>query len=100
MDPARRAGKNYRPTGPELLGAGHGYGDRTGGRSVRVVPTPTWLFMKVARRGGMPIDLLSNLRYYIDDQKRGAFELGAPTTDVLDVTGRPALRLHSNFSAT
>jgi NAD(P)H dehydrogenase (quinone) len=48
----------------------------------------------------MPIDLLSNLRYYIDDQKRGAFELGAPTTDVLDVTGRPALRLHSDFSAT
>jgi len=29
-------------------------------------------------------------RYYIDDHKRGAFELGAPTTDVLDVTGRPA----------
>jgi hypothetical protein len=40
--------------------------------------------------GGYPIDLLSNLRYYIDDHRRGAFELGAPTTDVLDVTGRPA----------
>ena len=38
----------------------------------------------------MPIDVLSNVRYYIDDHKRGAFELGAPTTDVLDVTGRPA----------
>jgi len=56
----------------------------------RVVPTPTWLFMKTARMGGMPIDLMSNLRYYIDDHKRGAFELGAPTNDVLDVTGRPA----------
>jgi len=28
------------------------------------------------------------VRYYIDDHKRGAFELGAPTTDVVDVTGR------------
>jgi uncharacterized protein YbjT (DUF2867 family) len=60
------------------------------GRSVRVVPTPTWLFMKTARMGGLPIDLMSGVRYYIDDHKRGTFELGAPTTDVLDVTGRPA----------
>jgi len=40
--------------------------------------------------GGYPIDLLSNLRYYIDDHRRGAFEVGAPTSDVLDLTGRPA----------
>jgi hypothetical protein len=39
---------------------------------------------------GYPIDVFSGVRYYIDDHKRGAFELGAPTTDVLDVTGRPA----------
>ena len=92
MDPARHAGKSYRPTGPELLGAedmAKAIG-RAVGRSVRVVPTPTWLFMKAARMGGLPIDLMSNVRYYIDDHKRGAFELGAPTTDVLDVTGRPA----------
>ena len=92
MDPARHAGKSYRPTGPELLGAedmAKAIG-RAVGRSVRVVPTPTWLFMKAARMGGMPIDLMSNVRYYVDDHKRGAFELGAPTTDVLEVTGRPA----------
>jgi len=63
---------------------------RAVGRSVRVVPTPTWLFMKTARMAGMPIDLMSNVRYYIDDHKLGAFELGAPTSDVLDVTGSPA----------
>jgi hypothetical protein len=63
---------------------------RAVGRSVRAVPTPAWMFMKAARMGGYPIDLLSNLRYYIDDHKRGAFELGAPTTDVPDLTGRPA----------
>jgi nucleoside-diphosphate-sugar epimerase len=33
---------------------------------------------------------LSGTRYYIDDHEHGAFELGAPTSDVLDVTGRPA----------
>jgi hypothetical protein len=46
--------------------------------------------MKAARMSGYPIDVFSGVRYYIDDHKRGAFELGAPTTDVLDVTGRPA----------
>jgi hypothetical protein len=34
--------------------------------------------------------VIRGVRYYIDDHKRGAFEIGAPTTDVLDVTGRPA----------
>lgn len=92
MDPARHAGKSYRPTGPELLGArdmAKAIG-RAVGQSVRVVPMQTWLFMKAARMGGLPIDLISGIRYYIDDHKRGAFEVGAPTTDVLDVTGQPA----------
>jgi len=92
MNPARHAGQSYRPTGPELLGAddmAQAIG-RAVGRSLRVVPTPAWLFMKAARMAGMSIDLMSNVRYYIDDHRRGAFELGAPTTDVLDVTGHPA----------
>jgi NAD(P)H dehydrogenase (quinone) len=92
MDPARHAGKSYRPTGPELLGAkemAQAIG-RVVGRSLRVIPTPTWLFVKSARMAGLPIDTLSNIRYYVDDHKRGAFEVGAPTTDVLDVTGRSA----------
>jgi len=92
MDPARHAGKSYHPTGPELLGAEE-IAKATGravGRSVKVVPTPAWLFMKAARMSGYPIDEFSGIRFYIDDHKRGAFELGAPTTDVPDVTGRPA----------
>jgi len=91
MNPARHAGKTYRPTGPELLG-GEDMAKAIGravGRSARVVPTPTWLFMKAAR-SAISVDVMSNLRYYIDDHKQGAFELGAPTTDVEDVTGRPA----------
>jgi hypothetical protein len=92
MDSDRHAGKSYRPTGPELLDAedmAKAIG-RAVGRSVRVVPTPAWLFMKAARMSGYPIDVFSGIRYYIEDHKRGAFEVGAPTTDVLDVTGRPA----------
>jgi NAD(P)H dehydrogenase (quinone) len=92
MDPSRHLGKSYRPTGPELLGAedmAKAIG-RAVGRSVRVVPTPIWLFMKTARMSGMPIELMSNVRYYVEDQKRGAFEVSAPTRDVLDVTGCPA----------
>jgi NAD(P)H dehydrogenase (quinone) len=92
IDPARHGGKSYRPTGPELLGAqdmAKAIG-RAVGRSVRVVPTPPWLFMKSARLAGYPIGVFSGVRYYFEDHKRGAFELGAPNTDVLDVTGRPA----------
>jgi uncharacterized protein YbjT (DUF2867 family) len=91
MDPARHAGKSYRPTGPELLGSNEmaeAIG-RAVGRRVRAVPAPVWLFMKSARIAGLPIDALSNIRYYVEDHKNGAFESGAPTTDVLDVTGRP-----------
>jgi len=90
MNPARHDGKRYRPTGPQLLGAedmANAIG-RAVGRTVKVVPTPIWLFMKAARMGGMSIDLMSNFRYYIEDHRRGAFEVGAPTTAVLDVTGR------------
>lgn len=63
---------------------------RAVGRSVRVLPAPVWLFMKSARIAGLSIDELSNIRYYVEDHRKGVFELGAPTTDVLDVTGRPA----------
>lgn len=91
MDPARHAGKRHHPIGPELLDArdmAQAIG-RAVGRAVKALPTPAWLFMKSARLGGLPIDLIGGLRYCIDDHKRGAFELGEPKTDVLDVTGRP-----------
>ena len=92
INPSRHAGKSYRPTGPALLGSRE-MADAIGravGRSVRVVPTPTWMFLKGMRMLGLPIDVISAVRYYIEDHKRGAFELGAPTNDVLEVTGRAA----------
>jgi len=92
LAPSRHAGKRYRPTGPELLGAqdmARAIGAAVG-RPVRVAPTPAWVFLNAMRGRGLPIDLISGVRYYLDDHTRGTFELGAPTTDVLDVTGRPA----------
>ena len=92
IDPARHAGRSYRPTGPELLGAedmAKAIG-RAVGRAVRVVPTPTWLFLKSAAMMGLPIETVANIRFYIEDHKRGAFEFGVPNTDVFDVTGRAA----------
>jgi NAD(P)H dehydrogenase (quinone) len=91
-DPARHAGKSYRPTGPKLIGSKDMAAaiGRAVGRSVKVVPAPAWLFMKSARLSGLPIDVISAVRYYIEDHKRGAFEHGAPNSDVLDVTGQPA----------
>lgn len=90
MDPSTHAGKTYRPTGPELLGPADIVAaiGRAVGRSVTMLPTPGWLFMKSARLAGFPIELLNNLRYYVEDYKQGAFELGAPTSDVLEVTGK------------
>jgi NAD(P)H dehydrogenase (quinone) len=92
INPSRHAGKSYRPTGPALLGAQDMAAamGRVVGRSVRVVPTPTWMFLKGMQMDGFPTDLMSAIRYWIDDHKRGAFEAGAPTSDVLEVTGRPA----------
>jgi len=97
MNPSRHAGKSYRPTGPALPGSRE-MADAIGravGRSVRVVPTPTRMFLKGMRMVGLPIDVISAVPYYIEDHKRGAFELGAPTTDVLEVTGRSAENLET-----
>lgn len=33
---------------------------------------------------------MSNLRYYVEDHKQGAFAQSAPNNDVLEVTGQPA----------
>jgi NAD(P)H dehydrogenase (quinone) len=97
LSPAPHAGKSYRPTGPKLLGAqdmAHAIGKAVG-RRVRVAPTPTSLFLKSMYSIGFPLNLISGVRYYIEDHKRGAFEMGAPTNDVLEVTGRPAEDLES-----
>jgi NAD(P)H dehydrogenase (quinone) len=90
MDPGKHAGKTYRPTGPQLLSVNEMIQilSRVLHRKVRHVPTPMWLLYKSARRNGFSELLLNSLRHYLKDHNSGAFALGAPTNDVLEVTGR------------
>lgn len=59
-DPARHNGKLYRPTVPELRCSkeiANAIARALGARSIKVLPTPVWLFMKVARLAGIPLDV-------------------------------------------
>lgn len=93
MAPDRHDGKNYRPTGPELL-SGRDMAAVIA-RVVRhpVVPVnlPFWMFRKVARQQRIDPIQISGFRYYVEEMKRGAFERGGGVTDVVaELTGSPA----------
>jgi len=90
-DPARHGGRTYRPTGPALLSTREMAAilGEVLGRRVRRVEMPMWLFLKAARMQAASAFELSGYRHYVKDHKRGAFALGAPTDDVLEVTGQP-----------
>jgi NAD(P)H dehydrogenase (quinone) len=92
MDPRRHAGRTYRPTGPALLSGSDMAAmlSRVFGRTVRPVPTPLWIFLKAAYLDGHPVAMLSCMEHYIEEHRRGAFAIGAPSDDVACVTGRPA----------
>ena len=93
MNPERHAGKSYRPTGPKLLSA---YDmartiQKVLGNPVFAVKLPWWLFERAARLQGTTNAFeISSLRYYVEDHKQGAFEFGAPTNVVQELTGQPA----------
>ena len=91
VDPDTHAGKTYRPTGPELLTIAEMVAimGRVLGRKVRLVSVPLWMFFKAARMDGVSPMLLDGLRYYVEEHSRGTFAFGAPTDDVLTVTGQP-----------
>ena len=97
LDPARHAGRTYRPTGPALLSTSD-MAKILGtvlDRNVRRLEMPMWLFTKAARRQGTSAFLMSGFRHYVQDHLQGAFELGGPTDDVHEVTGRPAERFEA-----
>ena len=92
LDPARHAGKSYRPTGPKLLTVaemaaviGHVVDHK-----VRHVRTPLWMFYKAAKAQGKEPILLSGLRHYFQDHDRGAFAVGAPNDTIRELTGKDA----------
>jgi NAD(P)H dehydrogenase (quinone) len=92
MQPGLHAGKVYRPTGPKLLSADEIVQtvERVLGHRVLKLPMPFWMFVKAARLDGASIDELAPYADYIEEHRRGTFELGAPNDHVLLVTGRPA----------
>jgi len=92
LDPARHAGKSYRPTGPKLLSVtemtaviGH-----VVGRKVRHLRSPLWMFYKAAKAQALEPILLSGLRHYFQDHDRGAFAVGAPNDTIRELTGKHA----------
>lgn len=88
-DPDRHAGKVYRPTGPELLspaGIAEAFG-RVFGLRVRYVDIPERVFRKALRALGISPFEQSQLRYYMEDYRRDAFAVGAPTDAVEQVGG-------------
>jgi hypothetical protein len=91
-DPARHAGKSYRPTGPKLLTVTEMAAiiGRVVGHNVRHVKSPLWMFYKGAKAIGAEPFLLSGLRYWFEDNDRGAFAIGAPTNTVRELTGKDA----------
>ena len=92
LDPARHAGKCYRPTGPKLLTVTEMATviGRVVGHKVRHVNSPLWMFYKGAKAQGMEPFLLSGLRYWFQDNDRGAWAVGAPNDTVRELTGKEA----------
>lgn len=92
-DPARHAGRSYRPTGPKLL-SGKEMAQAIGraiGKPVLPIGIPLWMFFKTARMQGVDPYEISGFRYYLQDHWRGAFSAGGGVTDVVhELTGSPA----------
>ena len=92
VDPARHAGKSYRPTGPKLLSVTEMVAiiSRVVGHNVRHVKSPLWMFYKAAKAEGNESILLSGLKHYFQDHNRGAFAVGAPNDTIRELTGKDA----------
>lgn len=92
-DPARHAGKCYRPTGPALLSAkdiARAIG-KVVGSPVLSVNIPFWMFVRAARLQGVDPFEISGYRFYMEDHRRGAFEFDGGVSDVVrELTGAPA----------
>lgn len=93
LDPARHAGKVYRPTGPELISGddmARIFGEVLG-RRVRHLELPVPFMMKaVAVQGprlGIDPFFQTQFQHFLDDSRTGVWEFGGPTTHVRDVAG-------------
>lgn len=90
IDPPAHAGESYRPTGPTLLSGSDmaAIFAKVLDRKVAFRDISNRMLSKVAAARGFPLFEISQLGYYLNDQKKGAFEVGAPTDHVRLLTGR------------
>ena len=92
VDPEPHLGRSYRPTGPELVSPS-GYAEilsRVFGRTIRYLDIPFTMLAKSARTIGFDEYNLIQVKWYVDELKRGTFAVNAPTDVVERLTGRPA----------
>lgn len=90
-DPGPHVGKSYRPTGPRLLAPEEIAAVFAAelGRPVRYRDLPVSLFLKGVRALGYPDFMITQLYWFVQDYRRNAFGVGAPTDAVLEVGGAP-----------
>ena len=94
INPAPHIGKSYRPTGPKLLSPEEIAATFATvlGRRVQYKDISDKLLLKALKAGG-GVDgdtefRPAQLRHYVEDYRRNAFGIGAPTNAVLEVAGR------------
>ena len=95
MDPGAHAGKVYRPTGPRLISPNEIAATlgKVLGRSVRYQDVSEAMFLKALSAVPPPNysdTMLTQLRIYVEEYRRGTFAVNAPTRAVEEVAGRPA----------
>ena len=89
-NPAPHIGKTYRPTGAKILNPDE-IADSFAqvlNRPVRYQNISEEMFFKATKSIGIEARLQSQLRYYLEEYRRGGFELGATNNAVLEVGGQ------------
>ena len=90
INPSRHIGKNYRPTGPEMLSPtdmAQIY-SKVLDRKVTYTDAPFSMFVKAAQAQGFPLMDISQVKYFAEEVKANAFEIGGVTQHFEEVTGR------------
>ena len=91
-NPAPYIGKTIRPTGPKLMSPQDLVESfsRVTGRKVKYDNISEKLFLKSLQFMKIPAHFQAQVRRYVEDYRKGSFEIGAPNDVVLEMTGKPA----------
>jgi hypothetical protein len=91
-NPAPYIGKTIRPTGPKLMSPQDLVESfsRVTGRKVKYDNISQKLFLKSLQFMKIPAHFQAQVRRYVEDYRKGSFEIGAPNDVVLEMTGKPA----------